>query len=161
MSLPPKSNDPIVSLPLRQTAQTSRSVYSKLVGTAFVLDLLVIGMALVFAHWLRFQTMISQVGVVDLERLGIRDYLGHFFLGAALMVSDSGELSPILPSVSAVLSFYFEGDRQGLFDLVARIPQYHIGFESRSSHFQGLFRIGDGYNVFKSVDQSGFGLDCC
>ena len=83
----PERNRPLGRIPLRQTAETSRSRYHSLVGAAFVIDLLVVAAALVLARWIRFETFVSGFGVPTDEDFRSSDYLGHLALGVGLMMA--------------------------------------------------------------------------
>lgn len=73
-------------LPLRQTAETSRSRYHTLVAGAFSADLLVVTAALLLAQWIRFETPVAGFGVPVEDVFRARDYVGHIILGVALMM---------------------------------------------------------------------------
>lgn len=73
-------------LPLQQTASTSTARYHRLVSGAFLVDALVVALALVFAQWIRFETPISGVGVPAEEGFTLADYIGHIALGVLLMM---------------------------------------------------------------------------
>ncbi|HRQ88627.1 MAG TPA: sugar transferase [Bacteroidia bacterium] len=83
----PEKARPLGRIPLRQTAETSRSRYHSLVGAAFVVDLLVVSAALVLARWIRFETFVSGFGVPTDEDFRSGDYLGHLALGVGLMMA--------------------------------------------------------------------------
>jgi exopolysaccharide biosynthesis polyprenyl glycosylphosphotransferase len=74
-------------LPMRQTAETSRARYHRLVAAAFVVDTLVVAAALLLAQSIRFQTRIAEIGVPVEEVFRARDYIGHIVLGVALMMA--------------------------------------------------------------------------
>lgn len=74
-------------LPLRQTAETSRTRYHRLVAGAFWVDLLVVTAALLLAQWIRFDTPVAGFGVPFEDDFSARAYLGHTILGVALMMA--------------------------------------------------------------------------
>lgn len=74
-------------LPLRQTAETSRSRYHSLVAGAFAADLLVVTASLLLAQWIRFETPVAGFGVPVEDVFRARDYIGHIVLGVALMMA--------------------------------------------------------------------------
>ncbi len=86
MSLPPKKNEPQISLALKQPAKTSKTVYNRLVGSAFAIDMIVVLGALMLAYWVRFGTILVTMGTTPLATLTFSDYYGHFLVGAALMI---------------------------------------------------------------------------
>ena len=87
MSLPPNKNHQKAEIALEQPATTSKVVYNRLVGFAFVLDTFVIVLALAGAHWLRFSTSMTAIGSgIPVYSISFSDYTGHFCIGAALMV---------------------------------------------------------------------------
>ena len=86
MSSHPSPDESPVSLQLQLPAQTSRSVYTKLVGSAFILDALVILSSLMLGYWIRFQTWVSHTGTPESSVLYFSDYFGHFVLGGILMI---------------------------------------------------------------------------
>lgn len=71
---------------LPQQVEPSKTVYNKLVAFAFIGDALAAWAALALAYWVRFETGLARVGVVDLQSQGIAGYFGHFVVGVALMV---------------------------------------------------------------------------
>ena len=73
-------------VPLRQTAETSRSRYHSLVAGAFTVDLLMVTAALLLAQWIRFETPVAAFGVPVEDLFRARDYIGHIVLGVALMM---------------------------------------------------------------------------
>ncbi len=75
------------SLPLKQTATTSKSQYHRLVIGAFIADMLVVSFALLVAHWIRFSTSMVQIGVPSRTSIEMGDYIGHIVLGVALMMA--------------------------------------------------------------------------
>lgn len=87
MSLFPSTALSPGSLPLKQSASTSAAQYHKLVGGAFVCDLLAVTFALLLAQWIRFDSPISAIGVPANESMVPLDYLGHILLGVVLMMS--------------------------------------------------------------------------
>ncbi|MBL9158308.1 MAG: sugar transferase [Verrucomicrobiales bacterium] len=74
-------------LPLRQTAETSRARYHRLVAGAFVVDLLMVTAALLLAQWIRFETKVAEFGVPVEDIFRARDYIGHIVIGVALMMA--------------------------------------------------------------------------
>lgn len=74
------------NLPLKQTAQTSKNRYHQLVAYSFIMDVLIVVLALVFAQWTRFETVVSEFGVQAEVKLTIADYLNHIIIGVALMM---------------------------------------------------------------------------
>ncbi len=72
--------------PLRQTAETSRARYHRLVAGAFVADLLMVASSLLLAQWIRFETPLAGFGVPFEDEFRFGDYLGHSILGIALMM---------------------------------------------------------------------------
>ncbi len=85
-----RANDKIRTssrLPLRQTAETSRTRYHRLVAGAFVVDLLMVAAALLLAQWIRFETPVARFGVPVEDVFRARDYVGHIVLGVALMMA--------------------------------------------------------------------------
>ncbi|MEX2580953.1 MAG: sugar transferase [Verrucomicrobiales bacterium] len=73
-------------LPLKQSASTSKTRYHRLVAGAFLVDLLAVTMALVLAHWIRFETPVSDLGVPARGPMRAWDYVGHIALGGVLMM---------------------------------------------------------------------------
>lgn len=57
-----------------------------LVASVALADFFVIGLALSVTWWLRFETGLSKIGVPALEGTTIVQYLGHIFIGSAIMV---------------------------------------------------------------------------
>lgn len=78
---------PAMKLPLRQTAETSRVRYHRLVAGAFVVDLLMVAAALLVAQWIRYETPVSQFGVPVEDLFRAQDYIGHLVLGIVLMMA--------------------------------------------------------------------------
>ncbi len=74
------------TMPIRQTAETSRARYHRLVAGAFVADFVAITLALTMALWLRFETRLSQFGVSYSGEFSAFDYLQHIAVGAVLMM---------------------------------------------------------------------------
>jgi len=85
MSLP-QASAPAVSLPLKQTAQCSKTCYQRVVVFAFLADTTLVALALIFAQWLRFETPVAAWGVPDQDNLTLRDYAGHIIIGTTLMM---------------------------------------------------------------------------
>jgi len=75
------------ALPLKEAAATSRAHYHRLVSGAFAADLLAVTASLLFAHWLRFETFVADIGVPSDRPIDAADYLGHIVLGVALMMA--------------------------------------------------------------------------
>ena len=86
MSDPHHSPEKVTQLPLQQTASTSKSNYNRLVVGTFVSDLVLVTFSLMFAQWLRFETVLSQFGVQAEETMLMSDYFGHIAVGVALMM---------------------------------------------------------------------------
>ncbi len=82
----PGSNS-LSALPLKQPAMTSKAQYHRLVGGAFLADLLMVAAALLLAHWIRFGTPLAGLGTPAEPGQGLSDYLGHIVLGVALMMT--------------------------------------------------------------------------
>lgn len=76
-----------LKLPLRQTAETSRSRYHSLVAGAFAVDVMVVTASLLLAQWIRFETPVAGFGVPVEDVFRARDYIGHIILGVALMMA--------------------------------------------------------------------------
>ena len=74
------------TMPIRQTAETSRARYHRLVAGAFVADFVAIMLALTIALWLRFETKLSQFGVAYSGEFSAFDYLQHIAVGTVLMM---------------------------------------------------------------------------
>ncbi|MDA7921013.1 glycosyltransferase [Verrucomicrobiales bacterium] len=74
------------SMPMRQTAETSRARYHRLVAGAFVADLVAITLALTIALWLRFETKLSEFGVTYSGEFSPVDYFQHIAVGVVLMM---------------------------------------------------------------------------
>ncbi|MEM6279534.1 MAG: sugar transferase [Verrucomicrobiota bacterium] len=87
MSLFPSASSHPAALPLKQSASTSTAQYHRLVGGAFVCDLLAVTFALMLAQWLRFETPLVSVGTPSDVLIRPVDYLGHILLGVVLMMS--------------------------------------------------------------------------
>ena len=87
MSLNPPSSVATTPLPLKQTATTSKEQYHRLVVGVFVVDLLVVTLALLLAHWLRFETALARFGTPAASPTSVLNYLGHIILGSALMMT--------------------------------------------------------------------------
>lgn len=85
-SFPRPEKDASISLPLKQTATCSKAYYQKLATFTFLLDTVVIAVAMVFSYWIRFRTSLVEFGVQDDTFLTLRDYSGHFIIGTSLMV---------------------------------------------------------------------------
>lgn len=80
------STSRITSLPLQQTASTSKARYHRLVAGAFVSDALAVASCLLLAHWIRFETAIVGFGTPSIVPLGLIDYFGHIVVGVVLMM---------------------------------------------------------------------------
>ncbi len=85
-SLPRPKSDATISLPLKQTASSSKTYYQRLVTIAFLLDTVAVVGALIFAYWIRFGTSLVELGVQDFAVRTLRDYSGHIIIGTSLMV---------------------------------------------------------------------------
>lgn len=72
--------------PLRQTAETTRTRYRRLVEGAFIVDLLVVASTLLLAQWIRFETPIAGLGLPVEDVFHASDYIGHIVLGVLLMM---------------------------------------------------------------------------
>ncbi len=75
------------ALPLKQPAMTSKAQYHRLVGGAFLADLLMVASALVFAHWIRFVTPLARLGTPAEPGQSLSDYFGYIVLGVVLMMT--------------------------------------------------------------------------
>jgi len=87
MSLSPSSTVASASLPLQQTASTSKQQYHRFVAGAFVVDFLAVTMALLLAHWLRFETALVEFGTPSDSPIRVLNYTGHIILGVVLMMT--------------------------------------------------------------------------
>jgi len=69
------------------SATGSRAAFNRLVLGALLVDWLLIVAALFGAHWLRFETSLSHIGVPAEAGVVSTDYLGHLVLGVGLMMA--------------------------------------------------------------------------
>lgn len=72
--------------PRALTAATSSSQYNRLVLLSFFVDVLVVSGALLIAYWIRFHSVVAQIGVVDREELTVGNYSGHIMCSLVLMM---------------------------------------------------------------------------
>lgn len=87
MSLSPSSTVASASLPLQQTASTSKQEYHRFVAGAFIADFLAVTMALLLAHWLRFETALVEFGTPSDSPIRVLNYTGHIILGVFLKMT--------------------------------------------------------------------------
>lgn len=87
MSLSHPSSFAVGSLPLQQTASTSKVQYHRLVAGAFAVDSLAVATALLLAHWMRFETPLVNVGNPSDTPVRVLKYTGHIIVGVILMMT--------------------------------------------------------------------------
>ncbi len=86
MSQHPPDLKGLSPLPLKQPATTSKAQYHRLVVGSFVADILAVVSSLLIAHWIRFSTALSEIGVPSASPIQLSDYSGLIVLGTGLMM---------------------------------------------------------------------------